>query len=415
MISIIKGFKFYIIQFIFAIISNLIIAIFKNSILFPILIYFNYILLSIIFSKNMKEFLILVTFSFMLLDYEKYFSFTSFNIRLWYFSLFFLIPFLFKKYTSIIWIFLFGIIYLFLISIIKGGILDFFKYLIYILTFISINTILNQSKISHFNLVKILLTPIYFTYIQYIFFFVLKINTFLWDPLRPSAFFSESTWFGAYCLLLLFFLFILYKTSQVKNNFFLINLILILILLLFTFSINSYIGLIFFVLGFLYYQKTRIKIYFLFLFSGLLFFFILPLFLIRFSSNTNDLSIIGRIEGFKILFNHFQNKNIFGNGFLFDYNNDVIFSGAAIGSKAFSFPFQLYHIGGLLILFLYFYLSFFNLKYLYRVNNFIIFYLLLSYLTLSFFAPLAQGIIGYFFILLILQYKYEKKLFKIDL
>jgi hypothetical protein len=409
----ISNFNLILKQFFIATINLITIVLFKNNIIFPVVIFINYFIAALIFSYNKKELFILLTFSLMLLDYEKYFSF--FNFKIWYIFVFAYLPYLYKNYSFNFWNFFLGLLYLLLIALFKGGILDYLKYLIYILIFISINFYFIKNNLSHSNLINIFLTPIYFTFLQYLIYYTFQVNTFLWDLLRPSAFFSESTWFGAYSLFLLFYMFILYKIRKITFNFYFINTILILLLLLLTLSINSYIGLILFILGVIHYQKLKIKIYFFLSLVLLIIFIILPYFLIRFSTDNLDLSVLGRIEGFNFLINDLKYVNLFGGGFKFDYSNDIIFSGAAIGSKAFSLPFQLYNIGGLFVLILFLYLIIDNIVFLLKVKNYIILYLLFSFLILSFFAPLAQGIVGYFFIFLILQFKNDKSLYKIEL
>ena len=346
----------------------------------------------------------------MLFDYDRYFGFTYFNIRPWYaFFPFVLIGIIKTNRSSFFYFILF---LAFLNSVIFGGVVDYFKYLIYILTAYHLTNSYRNKHIDYLYLFHILGIPIYYTFIQYLFFYITGSFQSLWgNEMRPSGFFSESTWMGAFCVV-----YILYAIHiRTRRNFNVEwNIAIATIILLMTYSINAYISLFLISLYFARNVSPKYIISFLclLLFSTTLFNDLTVNSLNnvdivqRIKSLDEDVSALGRVTGFSIMNEYFEFSNIFGHGFLFDPDKDLLLSGAALGAKSYSFPYQIQYIFGYIGTFV---LIYFVLIVILKNSKHSYFLLcLFIFFCMSFFAPLAQGVVGSFFILITFIIFYER-------
>ena len=196
----------------------------------------------------------------------------------------------------------------------------------------------------------------------------------------------------------IYFLLIIYNQKVLSTGLFMFLISCTFFVFLDAKSVNGFIGLfILIVATFFQFRKFRTTIILTFPLA-------LASFIVtvseRLSNLLSDPSLVGRLVAFKELTSTAHNVGFWGTGFTFNSDTEVVSSGAALGSKAFSLPFQIFWIGGypLLILVMLF-LIFVLLRDLHK-KQFIQIGILVSFLCMSTFAPLAQGIVGMYFILL---------------
>jgi len=222
------------------------------------------------------------------------------------------------------------------------------------------------------------------------------IHSTLWMDNRPGAYFSESTWLAAFCVPVIGLIGYLRMTRQIGNAVAWINGALSCAILVSARSFNAIIG--FLVLaGLVVWFSRRIRITAVF---AAIIVSVSSLLLLgsRLRGASGDLSLIGRLQGFQLLIETADLGRIFGQGFGFDYSADVLWSGAAIGAKAFSLPFQLLYVGGWVLVLTYAYLLVISVLEDLKGNRFVGASLLVCFGIMSCFAPLAQGIVGIVFL-----------------
>ena len=96
------------------------------------------------------------------------------------------------------------------------------------------------------SIFPVLMGPVYFSSIQLVLYEIFSLDSFLWDTPRPSAFFSESTWFGEYCVLIICYIYYLYQGNKITLSKFFFNITLTIIMLLLAKNINALLGLFIF-------------------------------------------------------------------------------------------------------------------------------------------------------------------------
>lgn len=334
-----------------------------------------------------------------LLDYDKYFVFYD-VLRIWYLFVPFLIFILMGKksisYNNFNWLLIW--MYALVVAVFLGGILDFGKYTLYFLFILALQRSFKTGWYKLENILDILFIPIAFSLIQFVMYFTLGFDSYLWDTPRPSAYFSESTWLSAYCIMFFYFIILCYEQSQLTRS----QLLLLAMSSIFVFldarSINGFIGLFILILAlYLHYKNMRLLIY---LSIPIVFTMLSFTVMDRITNIAEDPSLSGRILGFQLLMANAADVGFWGTGFSFNYKTDVISSGAALGSKAFSLPFQIFSVGGFPLLIL---VSILILRIVVRdfhKERYIQSGILFSFLLMSCFAPLAQGIVGMMFVVL---------------
>lgn len=369
------------------------------------------VLTAVIYSQlNTKMFISLFLVGLTLLDYDAYFVFGDLRLRLWYFAVIILLPYI--AYARGVWrlgiLQLMVMVYLSVLALVCGGFLDFGKYLLYIAALFVLVGMHRKGWYSLVGIFPILMIPIYYSVSQFFLYFLFSFDSYLWSSPRASAYFSESTWLGAYCVLMVFYLYHLYKNKLVHVAKIYIHGVLTLCILFLSASINALLGVsIFSIFLVLTHKKGRLFVLiFIFIFMVLGWFVLAE----RFSNLGSDLSFLGRLVGFETLFESLKGANILGSGFLFNYDTQFTDSGAALGAKAFSFPFQLYAIGGLPLFVVYLYFIAIAIYADIHSKRTIGAVILISFFILSCFAPLAQGIVGIYFIWLRMCIKEDDQL-----
>lgn len=334
-----------------------------------------------------------------LLDYDKYFVFYD-SLRIWYLFIPFLILILMRSksisYDNFNWLLIW--VYALGVAIFMGGILDFGKYTFYFLFILILQKFYKTGGYTFESILDVLFIPIAFSLIQFFMYYTMGLDSYLWDAPRPSAYFSESTWLSAYCVMFLYFIILCHEQSQLT----LMQLLLLAISSIFIFleakSVNGFIGLFIMMLG-LYLQYKHIRP-FIYISIPCVFAMLSFTILDRITDIAGDPSLSGRIIGFQSLLANVPEAGFWGTGFTFDYDKEVISSGAALGSKAFSLPFQVFYVGGYPLVILIFILIFWTVVRDLHKKRFIQLAILLSFLLMSCFAPLVQGIVGMLFLVL---------------
>jgi hypothetical protein len=228
---------------------------------------------------------------------------------------------------------------------------------------------------------------------------------------RPSAFFSETTWYSEFA----FFGFILVflKIMTVPNMLKLLYLVPFFLLgFLFSVTRNTYLAIFIYLfftfsLTFFFDKKIPLRIMiskFMIISICMLVLILIvyipelteiaSFFVLKFSGE--DDSAQGRIEAYHISINNIMNGNIFGNGYFWDTSHSTE-SGSALGSKSFNIFLMMGSIFGLFggILFIILIISYLTkllyfygkTKSIYIKYSFIVF---LIFIQMSMFAPLHQ-------------------------
>jgi hypothetical protein len=400
---------------------------------FPLCIFFSIFI--IIYNKKkigLKGSLVLAIIYLLAFDNE-IFYFSDYNIRIWYFYLIiiYLISFyeIIRRRQKEI-----TLSRLFLLEYLFGFV--FFTWSLYFLIIEDFISKINNIKYWVFYIGLILVLNHFFikknNYYDQIIDYIISITVFImfWGILqfftnlifypnyqldyyniRPSAFFSETTWYSEFTFfgLLLILLKVLTKNKKLK----LLYLIPFYILgFLFSITRNTYLALFLylfftFFLTIVIQKKINLKIMksqFIVISFFLLVLIIIAyapelyeisnLFVLKFSGN--DDSAQGRIEAYHISVNNILNGNILGNGFYWDKSHSTE-SGSALGSKSFNIFLMMGSIfgifGGVLFIILilsyllklvyYYYLC----KSIYIKYSFIVF---LIFIQMAMFAPIHQ-------------------------
>ncbi|MDY5122303.1 MAG: O-antigen ligase family protein [Treponema sp.] len=356
------------------------------------------------------------------------FSFTSFNIRVWYILLIPLVGYYFcinisftKKIDSVFTLCIFSLLglmitYLFIDP--KDGKLSIIKYLlfsiglIYVLYKSFLKIIKKGYKTQLFSFfISLGLFVASWGIIQY-----LTWNTPLhqkfqydWFNMRPSAFFSETTWYSEYILFSLVFLFYRFiKKSTIKDGF---GIFICLIGIILSSTRNTYLAIFVwvFVALVISIMDNRVnKKVLLSLFITCILFFILIRFtdlgmffdkiIERFKGGDN-----GRMTAVKRSLNDISKSPIIGHGFSF--NGEYEGAGTYVGAKNFNFFFMCLHTIGLVgFNFLIILLLSYGIKCIMQYLKFrrdeakIAVIFISCFLSISMFAPMHQSFIGMFVI-----------------
>ncbi|WP_123921934.1 O-antigen ligase family protein [Flavobacterium sp. LM4] len=362
------------------------------------------------------------------------FCFFQYNFRFWYFYLL-LIYFIAvfqavnnkdeilqkcKKNISLnVLIIIVFFIWSFLFFVIENKIskLYNFKYWFFYVGLILILNVFFKNNINKFK--EISLYYISITFFVMVFGLLKTLNNIYSIPfnqisffnIRPVAFYSETSWYSEFILFGLLFVFLLLKSKYKLNNFFYL-VPFFLLGILFSFTRNSFLGFVLFlIISFVtdcfilkkrYIKPKNVKVILLtfsfILFVSLLLFFYLPnifsIFILKLSAK--DPSALGRIDAFKISIHNILNQNFFGEGFYWNSGYSTV-TGSALGSKSFNLFLMIGNIFGIpgLILFLaliFLYLkklmkSFFITKSIYIQYSIIV---IIVFLQMAMFAPIHQ-------------------------
>ncbi|SNQ60931.1 O-antigen ligase family protein [Candidatus Methanoperedens nitratireducens] len=236
---------------------------------------------------------------------------------------------------------------------------------------------------------------------------------------RPSAFFSETTWYSEY---LVFGLILIMLRVIISKNYKLFLVLPLFILgIILSATRNSYLGLlVYLVLSLLFIfanQKINIKMYInkytvLIVVFIVLSFISLKEYVMPYIELTidkfylKDASGLGRIDAFYMSIEDVMVNPIFGQGFYWDTSMSTD-TGTAVGAKSFNLFFMILHIFGFfgflafLLLILYYYLNSIA-RYIKTRSVFIKYSIIIFtiFLTMSMFAPLHQYPFGMYIIAL---------------
>lgn len=217
-------------------------------------------------------------------------------------------------------------------------------------------------------------------------------NQFQFDyfNISPSAFFSERTWYGYLCVVVVaLFIFMSQKKPFFVVDYFLHIGLSCIAVFLFSMSRNAFIG-IFVLIFFLVYTSRFRNIYLLFFFGSGIFIFLNGF---EFLSNLflGNASSIGRLEAITLTIENYQSGkwSLWGNGYAFDLIADTSSTGTAIGAKSANSLMYFIHIFGIQILPILIIILINVFRKAKKDLNLIAF--LSAWLTMSFFAPLHQN------------------------
>lgn len=381
-----------------------------------------------------KDSLVLAIIYLLVFD-SKVFYISSLNLRVWYFYLIVVIVITWKEIISkglntfnrvylveyifgsifFIWSFIF-----LLIDNFDSKINNIKYWLFYIGLLYVLNNFFKKQLNNFWKVIDFVISITVFIAFWGIFQFIMNIlfiPNFQLDfyNIRPSAFFSETTWYSEFIFfgLILLTLRILQKSNGLRLLFLVPFFTLGIIL---SVTRNTYLALFIFIflsigLSIFVEQKIYIKIirskaasfFFLLTLISLIYFFpklseVSNSLFQKFSFSDN--SALGRIEAIDLSMKLIHQGRSYGNGFYWD-KSQVTQSGSAIGSKSFNLFLMIASIfgyfGGLIfVLFILYYLFklyYFYIKYqsIYIKYSFIFFFI---FIQMSMFAPLHQYPIG---------------------
>ncbi|MBE8727761.1 O-antigen polymerase [Flavobacterium hungaricum] len=412
--------------------SYLIILLFGGfSLAFPISVFFSLLIIASSYKEfGIKGGLIFATIYLLAFDSE-IFYFSDYNIRIWYFYLIiiylisffeFLLNFRIVFKRKFIVEYIIGFV-LFLWSIYFLLIEDFvskinnIKYWVFYIGLILILNHFFRKNIKKYNFILdyIISITVFIMFWGIFQFFtnLLFISNFQLDyfNIRPSAFFSETTWYSEFIFFGMVLIFL--KILTVPNMLKLLYLVPFYLLgFLFSVTRNTYLAFIiylFFTFTFTFFIErkiflrivsSRFILTFIFLLV-LIFIMLIPIltdiasfFVLKFSGQ--DDSAQGRIEAYHISVNNILKGGVFGNGYYWDKSHSTE-SGSALGSKSFNVFLMMGSIfgpfGGLLFFIL---ISFYLMKSLYYYGlykslyikySFIVFFI---FIQMAMFAPIHQ-------------------------
>lgn len=368
----------------------------------------------------------------MLFDNDKIFAYTSLKLRVWYVLVIILIFYHVLKSVNnakktklsielCLIIFLFILVCCWFIVDTYNGKLSIIKYMLFSVG--SIYVLLKSFKsislkVGTERLLDYFISLVAFVATWGIVQFVMNIlghgSPYMFDfyNIRPSAFFSETTWYAEYSFFGLIFL---SCKSVVYNNYkYNFLFVLIVISLVLSATRNAYLSFVVFGGGMMFLNLLRGKIYipkfrYIIICLGILV-GVLSIFQDQINFICNkfmnlDNSSQGRLYAINTSWNSFLESPIWGYGFSFDQTKDSIgISGTSIGAKSFNLFLMLLHIFGLsgFIPFLLLLLAFFTKNaYKYRAGNQFsryAFLFLSIFLSMSMFAPLHQYPFGMYIV-----------------
>jgi hypothetical protein len=402
------------------------------SMAFPVSIFFSFfIIIYNIKAVGVKGGLVLAIIYLLAFDNEEFY-FSEFNIRIWYFYLviiyFILLMEFFRNKANIILkqrnIIEYGLGFIFFLWSIYFLVIEDFISKInnikYWLFYIGLIFVLNNFFLENIKKFQIIIDYLISLTVFIMFWGVFQFFTNLaflpnfqldYFNVRPSAFFSETTWYSEFA----FFGFILVflKIMTVPNMLKLLYLIPFFLLgFLFSVTRNTYLAIfiyLFFTFSLTFFFDRKIPLRIISSKFMIISIFMLVLimaayipelteiasfFVLKFSGE--DDSAQGRIEAYHISINNIMNGNIFGNGYFWDTSHSTE-SGSALGSKSFNIFLMMGSIFGLLggILFIILIISYLmkllyfysRTKSIYIKYSFIVF---LIFIQMSMFAPLHQ-------------------------
>lgn len=426
---------------------------------FPVSILISIIIIGIKYKKyGFKGGLVFATIYLLTFDSEVFY-FTDYNIRVWYLYLiliYFISFFEFFKSKK------YGLNKKYIFEYIVG--LLFFVWSIYFLIIEDFTSKINNLKYWGFYVGLILVLNRFFkkniTNYREIINFIISITTFItfWGILqffsnllflpyfqldffniRPSAFFSETTWFSEFIFFgfLLIILKILTEPNMLKFQYLIPFYILG---FLFSVTRNTYLAIFSYL--FLTFSITLFfenKIFLRIINTRLILFFVTLLFILIFvylpelndilfffedKFSGEDSSAQGRIEAFNLSIESIKNGELIGSGYYWDKSHSTD-SGSALGSKSFNIFLMIGSIFGILggVLFIFFItfilikklFFYFKTKSIYIKYSFIIFFI---FLQMALFAPIHQYPFGMLvisisvFLFNIGIYNYEKNYFR---
>lgn len=312
---------------------------------------------------------------YLLIFDSKFFSFTKYNFRIWYFLeipllCYYLIKaVLTKRDTKINCISLVTISFLLLLTVIYffidpiDGKLSIIKYLFFSVgtIYVLVNSLLSITKQTDINklinfFISLGLYVCIWGIIQYFSWGTSYHKLFQFDYFnqRPSAFFSETTWYSEYIFFTLLLLsYYQFFITNKKGYFFLIFPCLFGILLSSTRNAYLAFAVVFLVtfIADIYRGYINKKVFLLIFFVFCLFFAFLvitnQLIFIQKITNRFSNGDSGRLTAFKKSILLIKEELFFGHGFSFNSKTDVAGVGSYIGAKSFNFFLMITHILGL--------------------------------------------------------------------
>lgn len=371
---------------------------------------------------------------YMLIFDSDFFSMTSFNLRLWYiielplllYYLFRDVNFFKKKYTEIylfLILFLLSIMFFYFLVDKMDGKLSIVKYvffsigLIYIL-YKSMVEILNKVGIKVFSdyLISLGLFVAIWGILQFVLIVAPSIKTkIMYDyyNIRPSGFFSETTWYSEYIFFSLVFSF--YNYLKTKENKYLFFCVIFLVGIFISVTRNTFLALfVWFFLGICFScvtLKINRKVFniliLLFIFGFSLIAFI-GIDNIKFITNildrfTNGDS--GRMKAFAKSFELISQSLLLGHGFTFNPLTDVEGNGTYIGAKSFNSFLMILHTVGIIgffsfitLLLVYYKKMICNFVYYGCIESKIAIIFMSCFLSISMFAPIHQFPMGMYIV-----------------
>lgn len=402
------------------------------SMAFPLSVFFSvFIIIYNYKTVGVKGGLTLAIIYLLAFDNEDFY-FSEFNIRIWYFYLviiyFIILIEFFRKKAKIILkkrnVIEYGLGFVFFLWSIYFLIIEDFvskinniKYWIF---YIGLILVLNNFFTKNIKKFKSILDYLISITVFIMFWGILQFLTNLlflpnfqldYFNIRPSGFFSETTWYSEF----VFFGFILVflKIMTVPNMLKLLYLVPFFLLgFLFSVTRNTYLAIfiyLFFTFSLTFFLDKKIPLrimsskFMIVSICMLVLILILYIpelteiasfFVLKFSGE--DDSAQGRIEAYHISINNIMNGNIFGNGYFWDISHSTE-SGSALGSKSFNIFLMMGSIFGLFggILFIILIISYLTkllyfyskTKSIYVKYSFIVFFI---FIQMSMFAPLHQ-------------------------
>ncbi len=398
---------------------------------FPLSIFISIVIILIKYKKyGFKGGLVLATIYLLTFDSEVFY-FTDLNIRVWYGYLILIyfisfIEFIKKRKKNInkkfIVEYILGLLF-FIWSLYFLIIEDFIskinniKYWIFYIGLIFVLNDFFKKNIKYYrDIIDFIISiTVFITFWGILQFFtnLMLIPNFQLDyfNIRPSAFFSETTWFSEF--IFFGFLLILLKIITEKNTNKLLYLIPFYVLgFLLSITRNTYVSLVLYLLltfssSILIEKKIIITIgnskfiKFFFLIFFIAFFVYLPelneilsYFILKLSGE--DSSAQGRIEAFYLSIENIINGDVLGNGFYWDKSQSTE-SGSALGSKSFNIFLMIGSIfgifGGLLFILFILFILLKKVYYYYLYKSIFIkysFIIFLIFIQMAMFAPIHQ-------------------------
>lgn len=398
---------------------------------FPLSILISIIIIIIKYKKyGLKGGLVLATIYLLTFDSEVFY-FTDFNIRVWYgyLILIYLISFIEfiktkknginKKFIVeylVGFLFFLWSIYFLIIEDFTSKINNIKYWVFYIGLILVLNKFFRKNLNNYKDIIEYLISiTIFITFWGILQFctnlFFLPNFQFDYFNIRPSAFFSETTWYSEF--IFFGFLLILLKILTEPNMLKLLYLIPFYLLgFLFSVTRNTYLAIFLYLLltfsiTFLLDKKILLRIiasrfivgFILFLFIGILIYLpelndILSFFVLKFSGE--DGSAQGRIEAYYLSIDSIAKGDLMGSGYYWDKSQSTE-SGSALGSKSFNIFLMIGNIFGIVggILFIIF-ISFIFVKKIYyyiKTKSIFIKYSLIIFLIfvqMAMFAPIHQ-------------------------